>query len=240
MKKKLLSLLLSLAMMPALLPVSAMAADLTDNQKAAMEEVLLAQECSKEEIAELLTPDKSLVIDEDTELDEDFDGLVIVLSGCTLTIKGVKIGVGVVILPAAEKDETEKAVAKETKVILSEKTEVTVSGSVETLTVEAPKAAVAVEAGAKVDAVVVGEKAEVGKIEDEGGNAAVTETPAEHKEDKKEPAKTPAEDEFVFDFIFVPDVFIDDGNGVNKGDGTCCNGNEATAVGADNSTLPQS
>ncbi len=191
MKKKLLSLLLSLAMMPALLPVSAMAADLTDNQKAAMEEVLLAQECSKEEIAELLTPDKSLVIDEDTELDEDFDGLVIVLSGCTLTIKGVKIGVGVVILPAAEKDETEKAVAKETKVILSEKTEVTVSGSVETLTVEAPKAAVAVEAGAKVDAVVVGEKAEVGKIEDEGGNAAVTETPAEPKEDKKEPAKTP-------------------------------------------------
>lgn len=191
MKKKLLSLLLSLAMMPALLPVSAMAADLTDNQKAAMEEVLLAQECSKEEIAELLTPDKSLVIDEDTELDEDFDGLVIVLSGCTLTIKGVKIGVGAVILPAAEKDETEKAVAKETKVILSEKTEVTVSGSVETLTVEAPKAAVAVEAGAKVDAVVVGEKAEVGKIEDEGGNAAVTETPAEPKEDKKEPAKTP-------------------------------------------------
>ncbi len=191
MKKKLLSLLLSLAMMPALLPVSAMAADLTDNQKAAMEEVLLAQECSKEEIAELLTPDKSLVIDEDTELDEDFDGLVIVLSGCTLTIKGVKIGVGVVILPAAEKDETEKAVAKETKVILSEKTEVTVSGSVETLTVEAPKAAVAVEAGAKVDAVVVGEKAEVGKIEDEGCNAAVTETPAEPKEDKKEPAKTP-------------------------------------------------
>lgn len=191
MKKKLLSLLLSLAMMPALLPVSAMAADLTDNQKAAMEEVLLAQECSKEEIAELLTPDKSLVIDEDTELDEDFDGLVIVLSGCTLTIKGVKIGVGVVILPAAEKDETEKAVAKETKVILSEKTEVTVAGSVETLTVEAPKAAVAVEAGAKVDAVVVGEKAEVGKIEDEGGNAAVTETPAEPKEDKKEPAKTP-------------------------------------------------
>ena len=76
MKKKLLSLLLSLAMMPALLPVSAMAADLTDNQKAAMEEVLLAQECSKEEIAELLTPDKSLVIDEDTELDEDFDGQI--------------------------------------------------------------------------------------------------------------------------------------------------------------------
>lgn len=191
MKKKLLSLLLSLAMMPALLPVSAMAADLTDNQKAAMKEVLLAQEYSEEEIAELLAPDKSLVIDEDTELDEDFDGLVIVLSGCTLTIKGVKIGVGVVILPAAEKDETEKAVAKETKVILSEKAEVTVSGSVETLTVEAPKAAVAVEAGAKVDAVVVGEKAEVGKIEDEGGNAAVTETPAEPKEDKKEPAKTP-------------------------------------------------
>ena len=185
MKKKLLSLLLSLAMMPTLLPVSAMAADLTDNQKAAMEEVLLAQECSKEEIAELLTPDKSLVID------EDFDGLVIVLSGCTLTIKGVKIGAGVVILPAAEKDETEKAVAKETKVILSEKAEVTVSGSVETPTVEAPKAAVAVEAVAKVDAVVVGEKAEVGKIEDEGGNAAVTETPAEPKEDKKEPAKTP-------------------------------------------------
>lgn len=292
MKKKLLSLLLSLAMVLTLLPVSAMAADLTDDQKDALTEALLAQEYTEEEIAELLAEDKVLVIDEDTELEEDFDGLILVVGGCTVTIKGAKIGAGVVILPGAEEAKvvlTEKTEVKavvvlekkaevvveaEAKVVSivvgapeavvtvegsaeeltvsedAEGAEVTVSGTVETLTVEAPKTTVAVEAGAKVDAVVVGEKAEgteitvsedaeMGEIKDENGNAAVTEEPAKTEEDVKKPVEDTTEDVFLPDFIFlpiIPDTPVDDGGGSSTGGGTCCNGNDTTDTGSFNTT----
>lgn len=236
MKKKFLSVLLSLAMLLTLVP-AALAADLTDDQKAAVEEILLAQDYTEEEIAELLAEENILVIDEDTELDEDFDGLVIVLSGCTLTIKGVKIGVGVVVLPGAEEDEE----AKETQVIVSADSEV---GAIVVL---AANVAVTVEAGAKVDTIVVGEDAEdaeitvsedaeVGEIEDEGENATVTEEPAEPAKEE-EPANDTAdtakdsEPAFFFDIPLVlpeetvDNSTVDDGSGATPG-GDPCNGGD--------------
>ena len=149
MKKKLLATLLSLVMLLSLLPVSALAAELNDDQKDTLQEILLAQDYTEEEIAELLAEDKIMVIDEDTELDEDFDGLVVLLPGCTLTVKGVKIGVGVVILPGTEEAEEDEEEAKETKVIVSADSEVG------TIVVLEEKAEVIIEAEAQVTAIVV-------------------------------------------------------------------------------------
>ena len=144
MKKKFLSVLLSLAMLLTLLPVSALAVDLTDEQKGA----LLEQGYTEEEIAELEAEDKVLVISEDTEIDEDYDGLILIVAGCTVTIKGASIGVGVVILPGAVDTTvvlTEEAVVNAV-VVLEENAEVVTEAdtTVTYLTVAAPSAVVTI------------------------------------------------------------------------------------------------
>lgn len=144
MRKKLLSLLTVLCLVLGMLPATAMAVELTDEQKGA----LLEQGYTEEEIAELEAEDKVLVISEDTEIDEDYDGLILIVASCNVTIKGASIGVGVVILPGAA-DTTvtlTEAATVNAVVVLEENAEVVTEAdtTVTYLTVAAPNAVVTI------------------------------------------------------------------------------------------------
>ena len=144
MRKKLLSLLTVLCLVLGMLPATAMAVELTDEQK----DALLEQGYTEEEIAELEAEDKVLVISEDTEIDEDYDGLILIVASCNVTIKGASIGVGVVILPGAA-DTTvtlTEAATVNAVVVLEENAEVVTEAdtTVTYLTVAAPNAVVTI------------------------------------------------------------------------------------------------
>lgn len=153
MKKKFLSVLLSLAMLLTLLPVSALAVDLTDEQK----EALLEQGYTEEEIAELEENDRVMVITEDTELTEDFDGLILIMGSATVTITDAKVGLGVIVMTGVEDvkivlaegaevnavialEKAEIVIEKDAKVnfvtVAASDTTVTVEGTVEQLTID--------------------------------------------------------------------------------------------------------
>lgn len=191
MKKKLLSVLLALTMMLTVLPVSAMAAELTEDQKS----TLVAQGYSEEEIA------NAIFISEDTELTEDVEGLIIIVAPVKVTIKGAKLTTGLLIAPGAkgasvvlgesanvnavivmdtaEVTVEEKAVAASVTVTAPE-AKVAVAGEVKTVTVaaEAEKAAVTVAETAKVDTVEVAAPAAAVEVAGAVASVAVAETAA--------------------------------------------------------------
>lgn len=150
MKKKLLSVLLALTMMLTVLPVSAMAAELTEDQKAALE----AQGYSEEEIA------NAVYIDEDTELTEDVEGLIIIVAPVKVTVKGAKLATGLLVLPGAkgaavvlgENADVNAVIVMDTAEVTVEEKAVAAS-----VTVTAPEAKVAV--AGEVKAVTVAETA---------------------------------------------------------------------------------
>ena len=88
MRKKLLSLLTVLCLVLGMLPATALAAEVAD----------IAAELgySEEEIA------AARYIDEDTELDEDEDGLIIVVAPVKVTVKGATLATGILVAPGAK------------------------------------------------------------------------------------------------------------------------------------------
>lgn len=161
MKKKLLSVLLALTMMLTVLPVSAMAVDLTEEQKTALE----AQGYTAEQIEELEANEQIMVVSEDTVLEEDYDGLILVVGKCTVTVRGAKVGVGMIVLPGAQDAKVVlESSANVNAVVVLDKAEVVVEAEAQAtyLTVAAPEAAVTVSGA--VEKLTVDEAAEAAQV----------------------------------------------------------------------------
>lgn len=161
MKRKLLSVLLALTMMLTLLPVSALAVDLTEEQKTALE----AQGYSAEQIAELEAKEQIMVISEDTVLEEDYEGLVLVVGKCSVTVRSAKVGVGVVVLPGAQDAKVVlEGSAEVNAVVVLDKAEVVIEAEAQTtyVTVAAPEAAVTVSGA--VEKLTVDEAAQAAQV----------------------------------------------------------------------------
>lgn len=161
MKKKLLSVLLALTMMLTVLPVSAMAVDLTEDQKTALE----AQGYTAEQLEELEANEQIMVVSEDTVLEEDYDGLILVVGKCTVTVRGAKVGVGMIVLPGAQDAKVVlESSANVNAVVVLDKAEVVVEAEAQAtyLTVAAPEAAVTVSGA--VEKLTVDEAAEAAQV----------------------------------------------------------------------------
>lgn len=161
MKKKLLSVLLALTMMLTVLPVSAMAVDLTEEQKTALE----AQGYTAEQIEELEANEQIMVVSEDTVLEEDYDGLILVVGKCTVTVRGAKVGVGMIVLPGAQDAKVVlESSADVNAVVVLDKAEVVIEAEAQAtyLTVAAPEAAVTVSGA--VEKLTVDEAAEAAQV----------------------------------------------------------------------------
>lgn len=161
MKKKLLSVLLALTMMLTVLPVSAMAVDLTEDQKTALE----AQGYTAEQLEELEANEQIMVVSEDTVLEEDYDGLILVVGKCTVTVRGAKVGVGMIVLPGAQDAKVVlESSANVNAVVVLDKAEVVIEAEAQAtyLTVAAPEAAVTVSGA--VEKLTVDEAAEAAQV----------------------------------------------------------------------------
>lgn len=161
MKKKLLSVLLALTMMLTVLPVSAMAVDLTEDQKTALE----AQGYTAEQLEELEANEQIMVVSEDTVLEEDYDGLILVVGKCTVTVRGAKVGVGMIVLPGAQDAKVVlESSADVNAVVVLDKAEVVIDAEAQAtyLTVAAPEAAVTVSGA--VEKLTVDEAAEAAQV----------------------------------------------------------------------------
>lgn len=161
MKKKLLSVLLALTMMLTVLPVSAMAVDLTEDQKTALE----AQGYTAEQLEELEANEQIMVVSEDTVLEEDYDGLILVVGKCTVTVRGAKVGVGMIVLPGAQDAKVVlESSADVNAVVVLDKAEVVIDAEAQAtyLTVAAPEAAVTVSG--TVEKLTVDEAAEAAQV----------------------------------------------------------------------------
>lgn len=157
MKKRILSVLLALVMVLGLLPATVFAAELTEDQKAELIEMGYSE-------ADL---ENVMVVDADTVIDEAFDGLVIVVAqGVTVTVKGVALSTGVVVLPTAPEAKVvlEANSNANAVILMGEKSQVIVDAEAKAdfVTVAAPEAKADVAGAAGT--VTVNEAAEKAEV----------------------------------------------------------------------------
>lgn len=157
MKKRILSVLLALVMVLGLLPATVFAAELTEDQKAELIEMGYSE-------ADL---ENVMVVDADTVIDEAFDGLVVVVAqGVTVTVKGVALSTGVVVLPTAPEAKVvlEANSNANAVILMGEKSQVVVEADAkaEFVTVAAPEAKADVAGAAGT--VTVNEAAEKAEV----------------------------------------------------------------------------